>query len=516
MKIRAGSGDDRSWRLGEARITTKMLLPFLCAIMLLTQSSCMLRSFQESAPESPIIMTGYGTLNKVPFREAWYGLYFQEDPVGYSHFKIEPSGENFRVTTDSLMRLTALKKTNETELREEALVRPDLTMISFESRVRENDKNLELKGRTEGNRFVLDIMVEGEKRTREGPLEGKIYHSSAVSLMPAIRGLKDGNGYSFAVFNKEKLAVETVQQQISSVKGSPGPNEAVWRVKNIFGRSGEVQSWLNKQGLTVLEKGSLITILEDEATAKSFLDKKASGKDMILDVSRVRVAKPIPKPEALRFLKIRMEGVDPSLIANDHRQEVIAASEAPTSKGFFVIVNTEDLRKLRDGSVRPSEPFAQEHLASTVFIEADHKEIADQSSKIATQRDSDLEKVTKLVNWTAENIKKEMKESFSALSVLRSREGECQSHANLYTALARSSKIPTRVCTGLVYTNGVGFLYHAWAESYVNGWLAVDPTLKQVPADATHIKIAAQDATEESRTVLKMVGKVKIDVAEYK
>lgn len=443
-------------------------------------------------------------------------MYFQEDPVGYSHIKIEPAGENFRVITDSLMRLTALKKTNQTELREQALVRPDLTMISFESRVRENDKNLELKGRTDGNRFLVDITVEGDKTSRECPLEEKIYHSSAIGLMPAIRGLKDGNGYSFAVFNKEKLAFETIQQQVSSVKGSPGPNEAVWRVKNIFDRSGEVQSWLNREGLTVLEKGSLITVLEDESTAKSFLEKKASGKDMILDVSRVRVAKPIPKPEKLRFLKIRMEGIDPSLLANDHRQEVVAASGTPSSKVFFVTVTTEELQKFKDGTVPPSEPFTKEHLASTLFIQADHKEIVDQSRKIATHSDSDLEKVTKLVNWTAENIKNEMRDSFSALSVLRSREGECQSHANLYTALARSSKIPTRVCTGLVYTDGLGFLYHAWAESYVNGWLAVDPTLKQVPADATHIKIAAQDAAEESRAVLKMVGKVKIDVAEYR
>jgi transglutaminase-like putative cysteine protease len=124
--------------------------------------------------------------------------------------------------------------------------------------------------------------------------------------------------------------------------------------------------------------------------------------------------------------------------------------------------------------------------------------------------------VHKLVRWTSENIKNEMKDSFTALEVLRSREGECQSHANLYTAFARSREIPTKVVTGLVYSERhSGFLYHAWAESYVNGWLAVDPTLKQIPADATHVKIAGT-SEDYSRTVLKMVGKVKIEVLEYK
>jgi transglutaminase-like putative cysteine protease len=99
---------------------------------------------------------------------------------------------------------------------------------------------------------------------------------------------------------------------------------------------------------------------------------------------------------------------------------------------------------------------------------------------------------------------------------LRSKKGECQSHAALYAALARSQRIPTRVVTGIVYSKQVGFLYHAWCESYVNGWLAVDPTLKQVPADATHIKIAAGDSEDDASALLKMVGKVKLEVLEYK
>jgi hypothetical protein len=361
------------------------------------------------------------------------------------------------------------------------------------------------------------MTVEGEKQSHEFPVRDKIYHSSAISLMPAIRGLKDGAEYSFAVFNKQLLAFEQVRQEISSVKGSPGPNNAVWRVKSASSRSGAGQFWLNKEGLAVLEKGSLISILEDEATAKSFLEKKAAAKDMILDFSLIRVGKPIPKSDKLGFLKIRMEGIDPALIANDHRQRVSAIAGDPSPKGFFVTVNAEDPRKLKDGTSRAAESFSEEDLASTPFIQANHKEIAEQSGKIVANSDSDLEKVTKLVRWTSENIKNEMKDSFTALSVLRSREGECQSNANLYTALARSSKIATRVVTGLVYsTDNVGFLYHAWAESYVNGWLAVDPTFKQVPADATHIKIAAEDHAAASRGVLKMAGKVKMDVVQYR
>ena len=127
--------------------------------------------------------------------------------------------------------------------------------------------------------------------------------------MPALKGLKEGQVNSFAVFNSEKQAIEQVEQNLSPVKNAPGPSGAVWSVKNNFGRS-TVQSWLNKSGMTVLEKaldGSLITILEDESSAKRFTEKKTANKDMVLDVSLVRVSKPIRNPDKHSVFEIKDE-----------------------------------------------------------------------------------------------------------------------------------------------------------------------------------------------------------------
>ncbi|MEJ2717599.1 MAG: hypothetical protein P8182_10735, partial [Deltaproteobacteria bacterium] len=189
----------------------------LILLLILTQSSCVLRPFTEktAADPKPVApLKGYGTLAKVPFREAWYGMYFQEDKVGYSHFKIQPSGPNFKISSDSVMRLTALKKTNEITMKEKLMVRPDLTLISFESIVRMNGKDLRMNGRVEGSRFNVDLAVDGEKINRQYPVKGPIYHSSAISLMPAIKGLDEGRTYSFPVFNPEKQGVEKVEQQV--------------------------------------------------------------------------------------------------------------------------------------------------------------------------------------------------------------------------------------------------------------------------------------------------------------
>src|SRR5271157_4415619 len=107
------------------------IIPIALLLILAAQSSCVLHSFQETPPEPVAPVEGYATLNKLPFREAWYGMYFQEDKIGYSHFKIEPSGDVFDITSESLMRLKANNKTREIGLKEKVKVKPDLTMISF-------------------------------------------------------------------------------------------------------------------------------------------------------------------------------------------------------------------------------------------------------------------------------------------------------------------------------------------------------------------------------------------------
>jgi hypothetical protein len=491
---------------------------FFILLLILTQTSCALHSLTDNASEVATPVSGYVSVGKLPFREAWYGVYFLEDKVGYSHFKIEPSDQNFSINTDSLMRLTALKKVNEVKTKERVVVHPDLTMVSFQSVTRLNGEDITMVGRIEGERFLVDITAAGEKRNHEYRLNGKVYHSSAISLFPALRGLKEGQTYTFNVFDAGERQIKKVDQDISTVKGPAGPNGAVWKVKNTYGPA-LVDSWLDKKGLTVLEKaqrGALITMLEDESTAQKFIYQKVPGKDLVLDVSLIRIAKPLPHPEKLHFLKARFQGIEQSLIPEDHRQKIAAASDSGPKDAFDVTVRVEDLSRFKGPAQTPTGSEYDASLASTPSIQSDHKEIVDQAKQIVLPNDSPMEKVTKFTRWTAENIKSEMKDSFSALSVLRSKEGECQSHAALYTAFARSQRIPTRVVTGIVYTKRVGFLYHAWCESYINGWLAVDPTLNQVPADATHIKITAGDSEGDAGALLSMVGKVKLEVLEYK
>lgn len=96
-------------------------------------------------------------------------------------------------------------------------------------------------------------------------------------------------------------------------------------------------------------------------------------------------------------------------------------------------------------------------------------------------------------------------------------EGECQSHAKLYAALARSVGLPARVVNGLVHLPDIGkngLLYHAWNEVYLGRWVAIDATLGQFPADATHIKLTEGEGLAATIPLAAVVGKLQIKILE--
>ena len=116
----------------------------------------------------------------------------------------------------------------------------------------------------------------------------------------------------------------------------------------------------------------------------------------------------------------------------------------------------------------------------------------------------------------AREIKGSVTDSQSPLETLKSRIGNCQSHARLYASLARAAGIPTRFVSGVVY-QGEGFLYHSWAESYLNnGWVPLDPTFGEFPANLSHVKLVEGDSLDEMGALAGVMGRVRATVLEKK
>jgi transglutaminase-like putative cysteine protease len=166
----------------------------------------------------------------------------------------------------------------------------------------------------------------------------------------------------------------------------------------------------------------------------------------------------------------------------------------------------------------PSKPAATElekYLKPAEKIESDAPEIVARARQIAEGKAGQIETARAIAAWATDWLKDSMDDGGGALKSLSSRTGNCQTHARLYTALARAVGIPTRFVSGLVSLEGKGFLYHSWAESFLDGrWVAVDPTYNQLPADPTHLKFFEGHTQEDLAPIIAIIGKISIKVLE--
>jgi transglutaminase-like putative cysteine protease len=135
------------------------------------------------------------------------------------------------------------------------------------------------------------------------------------------------------------------------------------------------------------------------------------------------------------------------------------------------------------------------------------------SSILKGERDA-LEASRRLASWVFENVEKRPTLSIpSALEVLRRRAGDCNEHTILFAGLARAVGLPAKVDAGLVYARG-NFYYHAWPEVYVGRWIAIDPTLNQFPADATHIRLV-EGGLERQSELVRLMGKISLEILSF-
>jgi transglutaminase-like putative cysteine protease len=98
----------------------------------------------------------------------------------------------------------------------------------------------------------------------------------------------------------------------------------------------------------------------------------------------------------------------------------------------------------------------------------------------------------------------------SATRTLAARSGDCTDLTALFVALARAAGIPARPAAGLLWQSP-HFYYHAWAEVYLGDWVAVDPLLGQLPADAGRVRLRTGDLAGRG-TLTRLIGNLKLEM----
>lgn len=487
------------------------------------------------------------TPKAVPHDE-WVGIYLGKQKIGYSSTHYGPTSYQNKpgivTTTHGVTKMQLLGREVEQE--------EDTQTISVQDRPRMQTFHVKSNGSVIQVEAVFDydrrnvhcVIGQGSAATAKDiaiPLGARLESDSSNFM----EGQKIAVGQKFVATYLEPLSVELQEATVeviaqAVVRDDSGKQVPAFRIKTVMSL-GQMTSWVDAEGhaiKTEINLGTLSMVMVAETKAHA-LDHAAispaltptavpSGKSYVPPAdfavaTAIITAKSIVDPRSLRTLKVVIDGIpNEKLILSDARQQESRLPSHPIAP-YEVAVNVTV--ETVDEAVVPAlpiqDPALAPYLKAAPYLPVDDPKLRKTAAEIRGTETNPYRIATNLRDWVHNAMTPDPTIGVprSALDIFQRRRGVCRDYATLYTALARAAGVPTRLCSGIVYGDfqgKAGFYYHAWAESWVGKWVAVDPTLFDPShpvnyVDATHIKFAQGDVTQMFQ-VVSIVGRLKITV----
>jgi len=441
-------------------------------------------------------------------QENWMGVYWNGQRVGFACSSIRRVGDQVEICDHSLLQLLMAGTWQRVESRSRSLTKPDLSLRSFSFQLSSADASFSVQGVVEHPHLLLTFVTGKETLRQTVALTQAPLLANAAIPSLLRKGVEVGKQYRVYIFDPATMSTNDMQVTVEGEEERICDGKAVrtFRMRQSF-KGLESVTWSTPEGVTVFEESPFGFTFKKEDRHTALTEKLSNqpGDDLLASAA-VSANRHIAHPAAITCLKIRLQNVPlDGLDLDGGRQQL---------QGNFLIIQQEETEGCSSYPLPCSRDDMQEFLEADLLIQSDHPRIRQQAQKILSGTQDAVASVRLLLHWIDREIRKRPLVSVpSALEVLDLKTGDCNEHTVLFTALARSCGLPTRVCTGLVYLND-RFYYHAWSEVFLGAWIAVDPTLNQFPADATHVRLLIGDLGDQI-TVLRLVGRVAIDIAEY-
>ena len=436
--------------------------------------------------------------------ESWMGIYLHDKKIGYSTTHWEKEGLDLRLVERTVMELMVMGQPQSVNLSASSLLDPALNLKSFRFHLTSDQVNFSAEGEVKDKRMRVRLAGIGEEQEIEIPLPRSPYLSSHLRLFLKSQDLREGSQYQVALFDPVTLQLEDLRIEVGGkerLRIGAQEVEAI-KVRQTF-KGITIHSWIDEGGEVLREESPMGFVLVKEEKESAILKGRGSGKgEDLIALAAVPSSVKIPDPRAIRILRIRLENLSPEGLDLDGGRQRL--------RGNVLEIQREDL-DFKTPTLPIHQPSLEPYLQPTPFIQSDHPELKEMAGSILQGEGDSLVAAKRLAAWVFEKIEKRPILSIpSSLEVLHSRVGDCNEHTILFVGLARAAGLPAKVEAGLVYARGK-FYYHAWPEVYVGRWIAIDPTLNQFPADATHVRLV-EGGLERQTELLRLMGKVSLEI----
>ena len=437
-------------------------------------------------------------------KEKWMGIYLKGQKIGYASSKFYSEIDGYTVHEEIKMNLVVLGTLQDIHTTTRVSLSPELKLRSFRF-LMNAAQDINVEGKVQGKVLIIDIMTAGGKSRQEIQLDEVPYMNAALIPYLLKKGFKKGMRMKLPVFDPVTLSIQNLLIEVG------GKEKIILRNKEVeaFKIKGDLNGlkllmWIDEQGNELKEESPAgFTLITEPRVEAVRLPHSAS------DISDIITQTSIPfnleLPPDISYLKLRLKGID-------FEGFELNGGGQTFEQGILEIVK-QDINLSQYTSL--PIPDKEQFLKETPFIQLKDYRIAGLAREIIGEEENPLAVGRLLWAWVFENIEKTPSITVpSALDVLKARRGDCNEHTTLYTALARSAGLPTRMSAGLVYKER-HFYYHAWPEIFVGEWIAIDPTLGQFPADATHIRLISGDL-DKQLILLKAINSIELEGIEYR
>lgn len=466
----------------------------------------------------------------------FYTLAMGGRAVGQASSRLDTLPDGFVLEDLMSLELPALGQTGTAVARTRVKLSPALVMEGFTFSLDSEVGRFEAEGVLGADTTLrVTIRSAGSEQNLSFRMAQPPIFASVVPIRVAIgEGLRVGQRIRLPVFDPTTLGTRTVEVRVlehdtlvvpdsasldpATGRWSPARYDSIpaWRVAEVFGGI-QVESWIDGDGRILRASSPLGFSMEktEYELARQAQDDarlvqgRVGPSDVILSTA-VRSNVDLDDVETYEELRFRLTGVDLAGFELEGGRQ--------TLRGDTLIVRREDWDALAPGYELPYPRMdLREALEPEPLIQSDDPRIIRRAQEATARRSQWRQDPKQVARTLSASVHGMLEKSITfsvpnAVQVLETRQGDCNEHTVLYVAMARALGLPARTAVGLVYVDG-SFYYHAWPEVWLGTWVAVDPTLGQVPAGAAHLRFITGGLAQQVE-IVRLIGNLRIEVLD--
>lgn len=482
--------------------TRRAIVDILAAVIWLT---CMALIYLRNYPTNGNVMLaavpGSGQIQTEA--EYWYDVTMSGQKIGYAMNSLKQSALGWVFKDYSLLRLPMGGTTREVLMDFYAVVDTGFRLKNLTFGISSEEYSTNVYGQVGNGKLEIKMQSGDELNSIVLDCPDGVFLPGTIPLILAEKDFPKGE-FSLPCLDPVSLTINDIHLKVTGPEkaSAGGSTFDTYRVQATTSGVTAI-SYVTADGVVIKEEepGGMTMTLSSRQKA---LDVPETVQNWdILELLAVRSEGTIDNARDCEYMKVELTGIEGvAFNLEDDFQKIVSHSPL--------------VLEIRPSGLKNSTVPSRKYIEPEPMIQSNDSRIMLKARQIVGNL-GDENLIIKTLNlWVFSNIEKDYAISLpSATDVLRVKRGDCNEHSALFTALARSLGIPTKICLGIVYKDGL-FYYHAWPAVYSAGrWQPIDPTLGQEIADATHIKLL-EGSNDSLVGLMRAVGKLNVRIIDYK